>query len=303
MKKLFFTTTTFFAVLAMISFSACTSQAQQAPKANLKTVIDSLSYAYGVNMEQMGLNEYLASLEVDAGYKEDFIKGVLEAAKVDKKNKSEHAHLIGLILGQQLTSQMLATFNQQVFASDSTQTLSKDQFLAGFIAAIRDKDLLLEKTSAQAFAEAKSAEIHDEIVAKLKTKNETYLEENKKKDGVVTLPSGLQYKVITQGTGRKPQAEETVKVAYIGKTIDGKEFDNSANHGEEGTVEFPLNRVIAGWTEGIQLMPIGSKYILYVPSELGYGARGNQGIEPHATLIFEVDLIDIVKEDAAGSLK
>lgn len=123
---------------------------------------------------------------------------------------------------------------------------------------------------------------------------QAFLEKNGKKDGVVTTESGLQYEVITQGTGAKPTAESTVKVHYHGTLIDGTVFDSSVDRGQP--VEFPLNGVIPGWTEGVQLMPVGSKYKLYIPSELGYGANVPPGgpIGPNSVLIFEVELIDII---------
>jgi FKBP-type peptidyl-prolyl cis-trans isomerase len=119
-----------------------------------------------------------------------------------------------------------------------------------------------------------------------------FLEENAKKEGVKTTPSGLQYEVIREGTGPKPGSTSTVEVHYEGTLINGKVFDSSYKRNE--TISFPLNRVIPGWTEGLQLMPTGSKYRLYIPSELGYGARGAGGdIPPHAALIFDVELISI----------
>ncbi len=127
-----------------------------------------------------------------------------------------------------------------------------------------------------------------------KTKGEAFLAENKKKPGVLQTESGLQYKVIKQGTGRKPTKDNTVKVHYTGTLIDGTEFDSSVRRGEP--IEFPLANVIKGWTEGVQLMPIGSKYMFYIPADLAYGANGaGQSIGPNETLIFEVELIDIVK--------
>ena len=127
-----------------------------------------------------------------------------------------------------------------------------------------------------------------------KEKGIHFLAENKKIDGVFETASGLQYKIIVKGDGPKPAATDKVKVHYTGKTIDGQVFDSSVERGEP--VEFPLNQVIPGWTEGLQLMPVGSKYMLYIPSELGYGDRGSGGIiKPGSTLIFEVELLDIVK--------
>ncbi|MFO7615909.1 MAG: FKBP-type peptidyl-prolyl cis-trans isomerase [Bacteroidales bacterium] len=123
---------------------------------------------------------------------------------------------------------------------------------------------------------------------------QAFLEKNGKKNGVVTTASGLQYEVITQGTGPKPTAESVVKVHYHGTLMDGTVFDSSVDRGQP--VEFPLNGVIRGWTEGVQLMPVGSKYKLYIPSDLGYGADVPPGgpIEPNTVLIFEVELIDII---------
>jgi len=125
-----------------------------------------------------------------------------------------------------------------------------------------------------------------------KMKGTAYLEENANKDGVMVTESGLQYSVITQGDGAKPVATDQVTVHYRGTLIDGTEFDSSYSRGEPAT--FGLNQVIPGWTEGVQLMNVGSKYLFVVPSELGYGERGAGGaIGPFETLIFEVELIEI----------
>lgn len=126
-----------------------------------------------------------------------------------------------------------------------------------------------------------------------KTAGEKFLSENKKKEGVVTLPSGLQYKILTEGKGEKPKASDTVECHYEGSLIDGTIFDSSVRRGE--TAEFPVNGVIAGWVEALQLMPVGSQWQLYIPSELAYGSRGaGQYIGPNETLIFDVELINIV---------
>ncbi|MEN8194102.1 MAG: FKBP-type peptidyl-prolyl cis-trans isomerase [Bacteroidota bacterium] len=126
-----------------------------------------------------------------------------------------------------------------------------------------------------------------------KTKGEAFLEENKKQEGVKVTDSGLQYKVIEQGNGPKPKASDKVKVHYKGTLLDGTEFDSSYNRGQPA--EFPLSGVIKGWTEGLQLMPVGSKYEFYIPSDLAYGPRGPQTIGPNQTLKFEVELLEIVK--------
>lgn len=122
--------------------------------------------------------------------------------------------------------------------------------------------------------------------------NMDYLVENAKKDGVTVTDSGLQYRVLEEGNGAQPNASDTVEVHYTGTLTDGTKFDSSRDRGE--TISFPLNGVIAGWTEGVQLMKEGARYEFVIPSELGYGARGAGGvIPPNATLIFDVELVSI----------
>ncbi len=124
--------------------------------------------------------------------------------------------------------------------------------------------------------------------------NEAYLAKNKEKPGVVVTASGLQYEVVKMGTGPKPTAQSTVKVHYVGTLIDGKEFDSSIKRNQPA--QFPVSGVIPGWTEALQLMPVGSKFILVIPASLGYGSRGaGDVIKPYSTLIFQVELLEIVK--------
>ena len=125
-------------------------------------------------------------------------------------------------------------------------------------------------------------------------KGEEFLEKNKTASGVITLESGLQYKILSPGTGAYPTADDTVEVNYKGTFIDGTEFDSSEKNG--GSVSFPLNGVIPGWTEGITYINEGGKIMLYIPSDLAYGEQGRPGIDPNSTLIFEVELIKIVEE-------
>lgn len=143
------------------------------------------------------------------------------------------------------------------------------------------------------FMRAESA-FNAEKAAKAKAESKVFLDKNKAKSGVVTLPSGLQYEVITVGTGDKPSAQDTVVCNYKGTLIDGTEFDNSYKRGQPITI--PVNGVIKGWTEALQLMPVGSKWKLYIPSELGYGDRGaGAQIPPGAALVFDVELISLKK--------
>ena len=138
------------------------------------------------------------------------------------------------------------------------------------------------------------AELDKEVYKDYIAQNEAFLAKNKEKAGVTTTASGLQYEVIKMGTGPKPTAQNTVKVHYVGTLIDGTEFDSSIKRNEPAT--FPVSGVIAGWTEALQLMPVGSKFKLYLPQSIAYGATGaGEVIKPYSTLIFEVELLEIVK--------
>jgi FKBP-type peptidyl-prolyl cis-trans isomerase FklB len=170
-------------------------------------------------------------------------------------------------------------------------SLNMDAILQGF------KDINASKTIVT--AEVANQYVNDYFykqyakkAEKDKAKQLAWLEENKKKEGVMVTGSGLQYKVITQGTGVKPTAASKVKVHYEGSLIDGTKFDSSYDRGEP--IEFALNGVIKGWTEGLQLMPTGSIYNLYIPYDLAYGEKGAGGsIPPYATLIFKVELLEV----------
>ncbi len=142
--------------------------------------------------------------------------------------------------------------------------------------------------------QAEQAELNKVKYKDYIAENEAFLTKNKTRPGVTTTPSGLQYEVVTMGTGPKPSLESTVKVNYTGKLIDGTEFDSSVKR--NAPAQFPVSGVIPGWTEALQLMPVGSKFILYIPANLAYGERGaGEIIKPYSTLIFEVELLEIVK--------
>ena len=172
--------------------------------------------------------------------------------------------------------------------------IDKEVFLKGLSDAMDGKNKLTTEQMTAAFT-ALDADV-TAIQDSLKELEKAFLVQNKTNEGVIETESGLQYKVITMGTGVKPKATDDVRVHYQGSTIDGKIFDSSIERGE--SITFTLNQVIPGWTEGVQLMPVGSKFIFYVPSELGYGEKGagNGAIKPGATLIFEVELLEIMTE-------
>ncbi len=139
----------------------------------------------------------------------------------------------------------------------------------------------------------------EEEAVKNEEEAKKFLEENKNKEGVVTHPSGIQYKVLKEGNGPKPKETDTVKVHYKGSLLDGTVFDSSYDRGEPITL--PLNRVIKGWSEAVQLMPVGSKWQIFIPPNLGYGKEGNQVIPPNSLLIFEVELLDIENQEESSS--
>ena len=181
---------------------------------------------------------------------------------------------------------------------------AKDLNIDDFSTAIKDVmahgKLQVSETEAQSLVqdffqrqEQKQQSAAAENGAQAKASGEKYLLENSKKEGVVTLPSGLQYQVLKEGNGRKPKATDNVKCHYEGMLVDGTLFDSSIQRGEPAT--FPLNQVIAGWTEGLQLMQEGAKYRFFIPYSLGYGERGaGRAIPPYSALIFDVELIAVV---------
>ena len=282
----------FAAIVAAFGLASCTSQA---PKAVLNNEIDSLSYMMGISNTQ-GLDQYLTmQMGVDTTYMADFIKGVKEG--IHMSSAKEAAHLAGLQIGRQVGNDIVGRINESLFGNDSTQNLNKDNFVAGFIAALEKKNGLPSMTEATSYVDTHAKSIKDKALeakyAENKAAGEKFLAENATKEGVQTTPSGLQYKVIKQGKGAVPTNKNTVKVHYKGTLIDGTEFDSSYSRNEPSS--FPVTGVIKGWTEALTMMPVGSKWELYIPQELAYGTRNQSKIKPFSTLVFEVELLEIVK--------
>ena len=282
----------FAAIVAAFGLASCTSQA---PKAVLNNEIDSLSYMMGISNTQ-GLDQYLTmQMGVDTTYMADFIKGVKEG--IHMSSAKEAAHLAGLQIGRQVGNDIVSRINESLFGNDSTQNLNKDNFVAGFISALEKKNGLPSMTEATSYVDTHAKSIKDKALeakyAENKAAGEKFLAENATKEGVQTTPSGLQYKVIKQGKGAVPTNKNTVKVHYKGTLIDGTEFDSSYSRNEPSS--FPVTGVIKGWTEALTMMPVGSKWELYIPQELAYGARNQSKIKPFSTLVFEVELLEIVK--------
>jgi len=173
-------------------------------------------------------------------------------------------------------------------------TINTEAFYLGFKSAIKKLDLQCSEEESNAILQAFFQKASESKYDDVKKEGEDFLKENAEKEGVVTLPSGLQYKIITEGTGAKPQLTDKVKVHYHGTLINGTVFDSSVDRGEP--ISFPVTQVIKGWTEALQLMPVGSKWKSAIPYDLAYGERGaGQQIGPFSTLIFQVELLDIEK--------
>jgi len=292
MKKLFFIPALFVAVSVILSFFSCTAQT---PKASMKTEIDSLSYAFGL-VNTQGIDQFLLQQGVDSAHIKDFIAGFMEEAKINKEDKALNARMLGQGIGKNVGSS-IDNMSRSLFGGDTTKILNKANLLAGFADGVLNKKFLMPREDAEVFVNTTSERIKlaslEKQYAEAKAANLKFLEDNKSKDGVVALPSGLQYKVVKEGTGAKPVATDMVKVNYSGSTIDGNVFDSTEKHGGQPST-FRLDGVIKGWTEGIQLMTVGSKYTFYVPYDLAYGAEGRPGsIPPFSTLIFDVDLLAI----------
>ncbi len=237
-------------VAGVLSFGviSCNTQSQKVTKADLKTEVDSVSYAIGLDLAK-NLSTNIPDVNVDI-----FIRAI--------KNHKDSANAL-------------------------MNDMEVKQVITKYFQKKRERDMKKRQEEALKQAEKK--------YAKEKKEGEEFLKENAKKQGIVTTKSGLQYKVIKQGKGEKPTATSKVKVHYKGTLINGEEFDSSYKRKEPAT--FLANQVIKGWTEGLQLMPVGSKYMFYIPQELAYGAfpRGGGKIKPFMPLIFEVELLEIVK--------
>jgi FKBP-type peptidyl-prolyl cis-trans isomerase FklB len=213
-----------------------------------------------------------------------------EFEKALNSTEDETLYMRGLEIGSNMSQQ----FNQSPYLfNDSTIELNINLIKRGIIEGLKQEAIMTAEeatTYLNTTMEAKAAERNKTLAAK----GEAFLAENATREGVYVTESGLQYEVIAMGEGEKPTAESTVKVHYHGTLIDGTVFDSSVERGEP--IEFPLGNVIKGWTEGVQLMPVGSKFKFYIPYQLAYGERGaGELIGPCEALIFEVELIEIVK--------
>ena len=252
----------------------------------LTSSADTLSYTAGVSLTD-GLIPFIANQGVDTMYMADFVRGFNEliASNDDPKLK---AYAMGLQIATQVKMQMLKRMKDDF--TNTPDSISDDIFFRGFGDALIGDTAVFTVKAAQDMFKQKQEQNQ-------KAPGEAFLAENAKKEGVVVLPSGLQYKVLQAGEGKTPQKGDKVKVHYEGRLIDGTVFDASKRHGDK-PAEFGVTDVIKGWTEALLLMPVGSKWQLYIPYDLAYGERGTgRDIKPYSTLVFDVELVDIVEAE------
>ena len=284
-----------FAAVAAVVAVVMTSCGNGTPKANLKTDVDTVSYAIGIDQSQ-GLKEYLVgNMGIDTTYIDEFIKGLTEGANAGD-NKKKAAYYAGIQIGQQISNQMVKSINYQLFGDDSTKTVSLKNLMAGFISGTTGKGALMTPDSARNLTQSLMRQIKAKSMMKEfgpnKKAGEDFLAKNAKAEGVQVLPCGVQYKVLKEGTGAVPADTSVVKVQYEGKTLEGNVFDSSYKRGEPA--KFRVDQVIKGWTEALKQMPAGSTWEIYIPQELAYGER-QQGadIKPFSMLIFKIELLEV----------
>ena len=281
-------------------FNTASAQSKKKGKQNTKcpveckegTVVltsssDTLSYAAGMSMTR-GLDEYLANqFGVTSAQMPDFLRGLRQGID-NRKDSAFAAYVAGLLISSQVDKTMLPNVASKF--EGTSAPINPDVFYKGFVAALAKDSTVLKQATAEQIFEKKEVELKAQKDAEIKAKNEAYLEENKKKEGVVTMADGLQYRIIKKGDGPMPTEADRVQVIYEGKTIDGKVFDATSRHGVEFDT-FNVGGLIKGWTEALQMMPVGSKWEIVIPQHLAYGERGaGRDIGPFSTLIFTLEL-------------
>ena len=256
---------------------------------------DSLSYAAGVALTN-GLIPYLLQQKVDTTLMTDFVRGLREGLR-NADNPKQKAYMVGLDIARQINERMVPGITEEF--KDSPDSIVAPLLHKGFIAALEgDTTIFTYDVAEKFFSQKRAADklAKDErLYGPNREAGEKFLMENAKKDSVIVLPSGLQYKVLVKGDGEVPLENQTVQVNYEGRLIDGTVFDASSKHDTKPS-EFKPTQVIKGWTEALTMMPVGSKWQLFIPYYLAYGEKSAGKIQPYSALIFDVELVGIVKK-------
>ena len=261
-------------------------------KGVLNSSADSISYTAGMSATE-GLVGYLLQQKVDTAMMADFVKGFMTCVSQGDDPKAK-AFQMGMTIAQQLKERMLPGMKKEL--TDTPDSIVDPIFYRGFTDALMQDTTLFKVSKAATFFKEKmesNMKARDEKrYGANRDAGKQFLAENARKDSVITLPSGLQYKVLVKGNGKVPQMTDKVKVHYEGRLLDGTVFDSSYKRGEPS--ELTPKQVIKGWTEALTMMPEGSKWQLYIPYDLAYGDREAGQIKPYSMLIFDVELIEIV---------
>ncbi len=256
---------------------------------------DSLSYAAGMSITN-GLIPFLVQQQgVDTTYMVDFVKGFQMVANGGSDPKMK-AYAAGMDIAKQVKERMMPDLTKDF--QDTPDSIVTSLFYKGFSDALLKDSSVFKQEGAEAFFRdkqiANKAAKDEKLYGANRDAGRQFLAENAKKEGVVTLPSGLQYKVLVKGDGPIPTLDDKVQVNYEGRLVDGTMFDASAKHGDK-PMEFKPNQVIKGWQEALTMMPVGSTWQLFIPFELAYGDRDSGQIKPFSALVFDVQLVGIVK--------
>ncbi len=283
-----------FAAVAAVSAAMLVSCGNSTPKANLKSEIDTVSYAMGV-MQGQSLKEYMTrGMGIDTAYVDEFIKGLNVGVNAgDDKKKS--AYYAGVQIGQQISNQMVKAINHDLFGDDSTKSVSMKNLMAALICGVKGEKTIMTAEQAQMVWQAKSQAIKaksmEQQYGKNKEEGAKFIAEYAKKAGVKKLEGGVLYRVIKEGKGEMPKDTSLVRVHYEGKTVDGKVFDSSYERKEP--VQLRANQVIPGWTTALTHMPVGSTWEVVIPYDKAYGDRETPQIKPFSTLIFKIELVGV----------
>lgn len=293
MKKMIMTALVLVASASLFTVGAANKKdknkgKQAAAPVELKTSADSLSYAAGVNATRGLINYVQQSYQVDTTYMENFIRGYKDALAMGV-NPRTIAYSAGMEIAKLVEKRVYPGTKEEL--KSANDSISHALFQQGFMAALASDTTFFTPKAAEEFQKAALAGA-----------GEKFLAENAKKPGVKVLPSGLQYKVIAEGNGEVPKASDEVEVIYEGRLIDGTVFDSTKKHGTKSD-KFKAGNLIKGWTEALTTMPVGSKWQLYIPQELAYGARQAGQIPPYSTLVFDLELVGIVKPEVKEPAK
>ena len=256
---------------------------------------DSLSYAAGMSITN-GLIPFLVQQQgVDTTYMADFVKGFQMVANGGSDPKMK-AYAAGMDIAKQVKERMMPDLTKDF--QDTPDSIVTSLFYKGFSDALLKDSSVFKQEGAEAYFRDKQisnkAAKDEKLYGANRDAGRQFLAENAKKEGVVTLPSGLQYKVLVKGDGPIPTLDDKVQVNYEGRLVDGTMFDASAKHGDK-PMEFKPSQVIKGWQEALTMMPVGSTWQLFIPFELAYGDRDSGQIKPFSALVFDVQLVGIVK--------